>query len=180
MKRSFTVGLAMVAGAALGAAAVEGLHAQAKPPVYQIVEIDVLNQDAYVNDYAPKAQAAIKAAGGKFLAAGGKTTTIEGDPRRTGSSSSSGTASRRSQLTAHRRLSRIFCHFAKSWRNSAASPSKGYPNNLTGRCNKGRLQGGLLSIRLSGMAVCIMPSARQEEVRKCWLKGCLRRTGLVR
>jgi hypothetical protein len=32
MKRSFTVGLAMVAGAALGAAAVEGLHAQAKPP----------------------------------------------------------------------------------------------------------------------------------------------------
>src|SRR4029077_20782204 len=80
MKRSFTVGLAMVAGAALGAAAVEGLHAQAKPPVYQIVEIDVLNQDAYVSDYAPKAQAAIKAAGGKFLAAGGKTTTIEGDP----------------------------------------------------------------------------------------------------
>src|SRR5215470_1377992 len=80
MKRSFTVGLAMVAGAALGAAAVEGLHAQAKPPVYQIVEIDVLNQDAYVNDYVPKAQAAIKAAGGKFLAAGGKTTSIEGDP----------------------------------------------------------------------------------------------------
>jgi uncharacterized protein (DUF1330 family) len=79
MKRSFTVGLTMVAGAALGAAAVEGLHAQAKPPVYQIVEIDVLNQDAYVNDYAPKAQAAIKAAGGRFLAAGGKTTTIEGD-----------------------------------------------------------------------------------------------------
>ena len=28
----FTVGLAMLAGAALGAAAVEGLHAQAKPP----------------------------------------------------------------------------------------------------------------------------------------------------
>src|ERR1044071_3507708 len=80
MKRSFTVGLAMVAGAALGAAAVEGLHAQAKPPVYQIVEVEVLNQDAYVNDYAPKAQAAIKAAGGKFLAAGGKTTTIEGEP----------------------------------------------------------------------------------------------------
>src|SRR5882724_11264227 len=80
MKPSFTVGLAIVAGAALGAAAVEGLHAQAKPPVYQIVEIDVLNQDAYVNDYAPKAQAAIKAAGGKFLAAGGKTTTIEGEP----------------------------------------------------------------------------------------------------
>jgi uncharacterized protein (DUF1330 family) len=80
MNRSLTIGLAMLTGAALGAAAVEGLHAQAKPPVYQVVEIDVLNQDAYVKDYVPKAQAAIKAAGGKFLAAGGKTTTIEGEP----------------------------------------------------------------------------------------------------
>jgi len=80
MKRSITIGLATIAGAALGAAAVEGLHAQAKPPVYQVVEIDVLNQDAYLKDYAPKAQAVIKAAGGKFLAAGGKTTTIEGEP----------------------------------------------------------------------------------------------------
>jgi len=80
MKRSITIGLATIAGVALGAAAVEGLHAQAKPPVYQVVEIDVLNQDAYLKDYAPKAQAVIKAAGGKFLAAGGKTTTIEGEP----------------------------------------------------------------------------------------------------
>ena len=32
INRSVTVGLAMLAGAALGAAAVEGLHAQAKPP----------------------------------------------------------------------------------------------------------------------------------------------------
>jgi uncharacterized protein (DUF1330 family) len=60
--------------------AVQGLHAQAKPPVYQVVEIDVANMDAYLKDYAPKAQAAIRAAGGKFLAAGGKTTTIEGEP----------------------------------------------------------------------------------------------------
>ena len=70
----------MLAGFGLGAVAVQALHAQAKPPVYQVVEIDVLNQDAYLKDYAPKAQAAIKAAGGKFVAAGGKTTTIEGEP----------------------------------------------------------------------------------------------------
>jgi uncharacterized protein (DUF1330 family) len=80
MKTPYTVALAMVAGFGLGAVAVQGLHAQGKPPVYQVVEIDVLNQDAYVKDYVPKAQAAIKAAGGKFLAAGGKTTTIEGEP----------------------------------------------------------------------------------------------------
>jgi uncharacterized protein (DUF1330 family) len=80
MKTRYTVTLAMLAGFGLGAAAVQGLHAQAKPPVYQITEIDVLNQEAYLKDYAPKAQAVIKGAGGKFLAAGGKTTTIEGEP----------------------------------------------------------------------------------------------------
>src|SRR6202171_962838 len=80
MKAHYNVTLAMLAGFGLGAVAIEGLHAQAKPPVYQIVEIDMLNQEAYLNDYVPKAQAAIKAAGGKFLAAGGKTTTIEGEP----------------------------------------------------------------------------------------------------
>jgi uncharacterized protein (DUF1330 family) len=80
MKTHYTVTWAMLAGFGLGAVAVQALHAQPKPLVYQVVEIDVLNQDAYLKDYAPKAQAAIKAAGGKFLAAGGKTTTIEGEP----------------------------------------------------------------------------------------------------
>jgi uncharacterized protein (DUF1330 family) len=70
----------MLTGAALGAAAVQGLHAQAKPPVYVVNEIDMLNPDAYLKDYAPKAQAAVKAAGGKYLALGGKTTAIEGEP----------------------------------------------------------------------------------------------------
>ena len=80
MKTKYTVTLAMLAGFGVGAVAVQGLHAQAKPPVYQVVEIDILDQEAYAKDYIPKAQAAIKAAGGKFLAAGGKTTTIEGEP----------------------------------------------------------------------------------------------------
>ena len=80
MKTHYTVTLAMLAGFGLGAVAVQGLHAQAKPPVYQVVEIDLLDPEAYSRDYVPRAQAAIKAAGGKFLAAGGKTTTIEGEP----------------------------------------------------------------------------------------------------
>ena len=83
MNTKFKLILAVLAGAALGATAIQGLHAQAKPPVYQIVEIDVLNQEVYVKDYVPKAQAAIRASGGKFLAAGGKTTSIEGDPPKT-------------------------------------------------------------------------------------------------
>jgi uncharacterized protein (DUF1330 family) len=79
MKTRYTVALATFASFVLGAIAVQGLHAQAKPPVYSVSEIDIADQAGYAN-YIPKAQAAIKAAGGKFLAAGGKITTIEGDP----------------------------------------------------------------------------------------------------
>jgi uncharacterized protein (DUF1330 family) len=67
-------------GFGLGTLAVQGLHAQARPPVYQVTEIDAPNLESYLRDYAPKAQAAIQAAGGKYLVAGGKTTTIEGEP----------------------------------------------------------------------------------------------------
>ena len=56
----------VLAGAVIGAAAVTGLHAQAKPPVFLITEIDITNPEAYGKEFAPKAQATIKAAGGKF------------------------------------------------------------------------------------------------------------------
>jgi uncharacterized protein (DUF1330 family) len=80
MNRYFTVGLAMLAGVGLGAAAVQGLHAQGKPPVYLVTEIDVTNVDAYVKEYAPLAQASIKKAGGRLLAASLKVSPIEGTP----------------------------------------------------------------------------------------------------
>ena len=90
MKTYFTVTLAMLAGAGLGAAAVQGLHAQAKAPVYLVSEIDVTNPEAYGKEYAPKAQALIKASGGRFLAIGGvagagagKLTAFDGEaPKR--------------------------------------------------------------------------------------------------
>jgi uncharacterized protein (DUF1330 family) len=71
MKAQYTVALAMSAGAALGAAAVQGLHAQAKPPVYYVAEITVTDPDGYAREYAPKAQASIKAHGGRLIALGG-------------------------------------------------------------------------------------------------------------
>ncbi len=80
MKTQYMVTLAVVVGFALGAVAVQGLHAQAKPPIYYIAEIDVTNLDAYTKEYAPKAQALIKASGGRLLAAGQKVTSIEGAP----------------------------------------------------------------------------------------------------
>jgi uncharacterized protein (DUF1330 family) len=83
VKTHYKIVLAMLASAALGALAVQGLHAQAKPPVYTVTEIDISDVDAYVKDYAPLAQAAIKKSGGKLLAAGQKVTTIEGAPVKT-------------------------------------------------------------------------------------------------
>ena len=71
MKQYFGLGLGMLAGTVVGAAAVTGLHAQAKPPVYLVSEIDVTNPEAYGKEFAPLAQATIKAAGAKFLVIGG-------------------------------------------------------------------------------------------------------------
>ena len=59
MKTRYTVALAMFAGFGLGAVAFQGLHAQGKPPVYQVVEIDAADLETYMNDYAPRARAAI-------------------------------------------------------------------------------------------------------------------------
>jgi len=80
MKTQYALALAVAAGFGLGAIAVQGLHAQAKPPVYVVAEIDVSNLDAYVKEYAPLAQAAIKAGGGRILAVGQNVTSIEGAP----------------------------------------------------------------------------------------------------
>jgi uncharacterized protein (DUF1330 family) len=87
MKSNCKIILVLLAGVALGGLAIEGLHAQAKAPVYFVAEIDVTNPDAYAKEYAPKAQALIKGAGGRFLAvggaaatSGGKVTAFDGDP----------------------------------------------------------------------------------------------------
>ena len=80
MKTHAAVGLAMLACLGLGAIAAQGLHAEAKPPVYLIAEIDVTDLDAYMKEYAPKAQASLQAAGGRTLAASEVVTAIDGAP----------------------------------------------------------------------------------------------------
>jgi uncharacterized protein (DUF1330 family) len=80
MRTRYAVALAVVIGFGLGAVAVQGLHAQAKPPVYVVAEIDVTNLDAYTKEYAPKAQELIKKSGGRLLAAGQNVTSLEGTP----------------------------------------------------------------------------------------------------
>ena len=79
MQSRYKIALSMLAGAALGAAAVQGLHAQAKPEGYVITESEIIDQDAW-KEYAPKAAEANKALGGQYLVRGGKIAALEGEP----------------------------------------------------------------------------------------------------
>ena len=80
MKTNYKLALALFAGAAIGAAAVQGLHAQAKPIAYSVSELEVTNPEAFAKEYVPLARKALSehGAGYKIVAAGGKTVSIEG------------------------------------------------------------------------------------------------------
>jgi uncharacterized protein (DUF1330 family) len=86
MKSRFGVGAALLASMAIGAAAAEALHAQTKPPVYFIGEIEVTNPQGYAKEYLPKAREIIKEHGGQLVAAGGAAGSgnpviaIDGEP----------------------------------------------------------------------------------------------------
>ncbi|MGA3141303.1 MAG: DUF1330 domain-containing protein [Xanthobacteraceae bacterium] len=80
MKTKYTIAIATIGGFALGAIAVQALHAQAKPMAYGVAEVTVSNQDAYGKEFLPAVQKSIADAGGKFLAAGGKTLSQIGTP----------------------------------------------------------------------------------------------------
>jgi uncharacterized protein (DUF1330 family) len=78
MKTCYMVALAALAGASIGGLAVQGIHAQGKPSAYHIAEIDVTNEDLYNKEWAPKADATVKAAGGVYLVRGTNVERLEG------------------------------------------------------------------------------------------------------
>jgi uncharacterized protein (DUF1330 family) len=78
MSTKSKIAIALVAGVAIGAIAVQGLHAQAKPKAYVISELEPLDA-AVIAGYVPKVLAAQKAAGARPLGtAGGKIVALEG------------------------------------------------------------------------------------------------------
>jgi hypothetical protein len=77
MKSKFKLAIALVAGAAIGGAAVQGLHAQAKPKAYRVSESEVLDAAA-TTAYNPALQAAQKAAGGRSFARPAKLSPLWG------------------------------------------------------------------------------------------------------
>jgi uncharacterized protein (DUF1330 family) len=80
MKTSLAVGVATLVGMSFGGIAVHTLHAQTKAPVYYVGEIDVTDEAGYQRDFVPQATKTIQSGGGRFLARGGKTTTLLGEP----------------------------------------------------------------------------------------------------
>ena len=83
MRMLYAVALAALMGVGFGIVAMQTLHAQGKPTVYVVTEIAVSDHSGYINEYAPRAQAGIIKAVGKFLAASFKVVELEGHaPRR--------------------------------------------------------------------------------------------------
>jgi len=78
MKQLFGLGLGLVVGSAIGAAAVTALHAQGKSQVYLVAEITVRDAQRYATDYQPKMRASIAKAGGHAVAVGGGGGTPAG------------------------------------------------------------------------------------------------------
>lgn len=80
MKTTHTVAFAMLAGIAIGATAMQGLHAQAKLKAYSVTELETIDAAAQAT-YTPLIVAALKAAGARnFNTAGGRTVALVGAP----------------------------------------------------------------------------------------------------
>jgi uncharacterized protein (DUF1330 family) len=78
MNTKFKFALAVIVGAGFGAAAMQGLHAQAKLKAYSVSELDTLDAAAQAA-YVPAVLAAQRAAGGRpFNTGGGRIVAMEG------------------------------------------------------------------------------------------------------
>jgi uncharacterized protein (DUF1330 family) len=81
MNRLATLGLAMLAGVAIGAAAVNGLNAQGKPPGgYAVVDISEIIDQKIFDQIGPKAGPSSAAFGGKYVVRTNNITSIDGTP----------------------------------------------------------------------------------------------------
>ena len=79
MKSKCRLLIAVLVGAAVGAAAVHGLHAQARPKAYLVTETQIFDAAAAIAT-SQKIQTVIRAAGGRTIISNrGKITPVVGD-----------------------------------------------------------------------------------------------------
>jgi len=68
-------------GMTVGGAVTQAIHAQARPPAFAVVEIDVSNPEGFQKEYSPNAGKIMDAAGGKYLTRGpSRKVSIDGEP----------------------------------------------------------------------------------------------------
>jgi len=79
MRTRLKPAVVLLAGCAIGAAATAAVHAQATPPAYSIVEVDVIDAEGF-KAFAARNAAGVAAAGGKFIVRRGQVVTSEGTP----------------------------------------------------------------------------------------------------
>ena len=79
MKINYRMALILLGGIALGGAAIQGLHAQAKPPAFYIAMNDVTDPANYIKEFAAKSSAYAKSQGARFIVQGGTVTPLAGD-----------------------------------------------------------------------------------------------------
>ena len=82
MNSKYKMTLAILGGAALGAAAIQALHAQAKPPVYAVVDIsEITDPEGFkaIGQRSTAAAAAVfKDLGGRYITRTDKITAFDG------------------------------------------------------------------------------------------------------
>jgi uncharacterized protein (DUF1330 family) len=81
MNNGYKMILALLGGIAVGGAAIEGIHAQAKPPTYVVVALRKINDaDGFKTGVVDKAPAAMAGSGGHFVVRTDKITSLDGTP----------------------------------------------------------------------------------------------------
>jgi uncharacterized protein (DUF1330 family) len=82
MNRSIALGMAMLAGAALGAAATNALYAQGRPPAaFAVIETDeITDADVLSKQILPKETPSLVPFGGQFVVRTQNITGIDGTP----------------------------------------------------------------------------------------------------
>ena len=80
MKTRYTVALAMLAGVGVGGAAIQVLHAQAKPPAIVVIDIsDITDPEGFkAVTQRPTASTATVMQGGRYIARTSNVTALDG------------------------------------------------------------------------------------------------------
>jgi uncharacterized protein (DUF1330 family) len=82
VKANYKLAAILLAGMAIGGAAIEGLHAQAKPPTYVVVAVrSIKDAEGFKTGVVEKASpAALAAAGGRYVVRSQSPTGLDGTP----------------------------------------------------------------------------------------------------